>query len=116
MVYAKFGGQTKCIMGNSKIKNEALLLVGFRSGFCSTDHYHGSGPFRYFSLTREIQVERKVFKTWNLLFSSQQYNYSKRNLVLRVHRAPVAQLVEHRAVTREVASSTPDGPTLRVFK
>ena len=22
MVYAKFGGQTKCIMGNSKIENE----------------------------------------------------------------------------------------------
>ena len=31
-------------------------------------------------------------------------------------RAPVAQLVEHRAVTREVVSSTPAGPTLRVFK
>ena len=30
--------------------------------------------------------------------------------------APVAQLVEHRAVTREVVSSTPAGPTLRVFK
>ena len=29
---------------------------------------------------------------------------------------PVAQLVEHRAVTREVVSSTPAGPTLRVFK
>ena len=32
------------------------------------------------------------------------------------NRAPVAQLVEHRAVTREVVSSTPAGPTLRVFK
>ena len=31
-------------------------------------------------------------------------------------RALVAQLVEHRAVTREVVSSTPAGPTLRVFK
>ena len=30
--------------------------------------------------------------------------------------APVAQLVEHRAVTREVVSSTPAGPTLKVFK
>ena len=30
--------------------------------------------------------------------------------------APVAKLVEHRAVTREVVSSTPAGPTLRVFK
>ena len=32
------------------------------------------------------------------------------------HHAPVAQLVEHRAVTREVVSLTPAGPTLRVFK
>ena len=29
-----------------------------------------------------------------------------------INRAPVAQLVEHRAVTREVVSSTPAGPTL----
>ena len=32
------------------------------------------------------------------------------------YRAPVAQLVEHRAVTREVVSSTPAGPSLRVSK
>ena len=32
------------------------------------------------------------------------------------NRAPVAQLVEHRAATRDVVSSTPAGPTLRVFK
>ena len=25
MVYAKFGGQTECIMGNWKIENEGLL-------------------------------------------------------------------------------------------
>ena len=31
-------------------------------------------------------------------------------------RAPVAQFVEHWAVTREVVTSTPAGPTLRVFK
>ena len=30
------------------------------------------------------------------------------------HHAPVAQLVEHWVVTREVVSSTPAGPTLRV--
>ena len=30
--------------------------------------------------------------------------------------APVAQLVGHRVVTREVVSSTPTGPTLRVLK
>ena len=33
-----------------------------------------------------------------------------------VSRAPLAQLVELRAVTREVVSSTPAGPTLRVLK
>ena len=33
-----------------------------------------------------------------------------------IRRAPVAQLVEHRAVMREVGSSTPAGPTLRVLK
>ena len=33
-----------------------------------------------------------------------------------LNRAPVAQLVEHRVVTREVASSTPAGPSLRVLK
>ena len=32
------------------------------------------------------------------------------------YRALVAQLVEHRAVTREVVSSTPTGPSLRVLK
>ena len=36
--------------------------------------------------------------------------------IIAEHRAPVAQLVEHRAVTREVVSSTPAGPTLRVLK
>ena len=32
------------------------------------------------------------------------------------NRAQVAQLIEHRVVIREVVSSTPAGPTLRVFK
>ena len=31
-------------------------------------------------------------------------------------KRPVAQLVEHRVVKREVVSSTPAGPTLRVLK
>ena len=31
-------------------------------------------------------------------------------------RVPVAQLVEHRAIMREVVSSTLAGPTLRVLK
>ena len=33
-----------------------------------------------------------------------------------IYRALVAQLIEHRSVTREVVSSTPVGPTLRVLK
>ena len=33
-----------------------------------------------------------------------------------LYRAPVAQLIEHRVVMQEVVSSTPAGPTLRVFK
>ena len=33
-----------------------------------------------------------------------------------LYRAPVAQSVEHRAAMREVVSSTPAGPTLRVLK
>ena len=34
----------------------------------------------------------------------------------RIYRAPVAQLTEHWVVMREVVSSTPAGPTLRVLK
>ena len=37
-------------------------------------------------------------------------------LYMLLYRAPVAQLIEHRFVTREVVSSTPVGPTLRVLK
>ena len=49
-------------------------------------------------------------------------NYFQSSAILQIHlteipRAPVvAQLVEHRAVTREVVSSTPAGPTLMVLK
>ena len=48
----------------------------------------------------------------NLLFSG----FYEKSDSFALHRALVAQLVEHRAVTREVVSSTPAGPTLRVFK
>ena len=34
----------------------------------------------------------------------------------RINRAPMAQLVERRVVTREVVTSTPAGPTLMVLK
>jgi len=39
-----------------------------------------------------------------------------RMLVNIAHRALVAQLVEHQAVTWEVESPTPAGPTPRVLK
>ena len=38
------------------------------------------------------------------------------NIILSIYSAPVAQLVEHRAVTWEVVSSNPARPTLRVLK
>ena len=41
---------------------------------------------------------------------------SSKGASISLYRALVAQLVEHRAVTLEAASSTPAGPTLRVFK
>ena len=43
-----------------------------------------------------------------------QPEYRKKGNSKQEHRVPVAQLVEHRAVTRKVASSTPAGPSLRV--
>ena len=52
---------------------------------------------------------------WSLTVSTVLYFFLILMLILMFH-APVAQLVEHRAVTREVVSSTPAGPTLRVFK
>ena len=32
MVYAKFGGQTECIMGNSKIENGSIDIVDDKNG------------------------------------------------------------------------------------
>ena len=60
------------------------------------------------------------------VISENDYNYKNRQsmtscsllrlLLLSYYSAPVAQFVEHRAVTREVVSSTPAGPSLRVLK
>ena len=50
---------------------------------------------------------------------SAKINYPTGNSVTKgpiLDRAPVAQLVEHWVVTREVVSSIPAGPTLRVLK
>ena len=46
----------------------------------------------------------------------QVFSLYLRFIILAFHRAPVAQLVEHRAVMQEVVSLTPAGPTLRVLK
>lgn len=40
----------------------------------------------------------------------------KTNSKFHIKKIPVAQLVEHPAVTREVVSSSPVGPILRVLK
>ena len=59
-------------------------------------------------------VARTFF--WNFFVADWQFFVVCLCLLMLMHRAPVAQLVEHRAVTREVVSSTPVGPTLRVFR
>ena len=53
----------------------------------------------------------KVYTTIQPVFVSRKIEQQ-----LNDDRAPVAQLIEHRSVTREVVSSTPVGPTLRVLK
>ena len=50
-------------------------------------------------------------KFWNLNF-----DLLHDLIVWRNYLAPVAQLAEHRAAMREVVSSTPAGPTLKVLK
>ena len=54
----------------------------------------------------EVRLELEVSAYWR--YHGLQYN--------EFNRAPVTQLVEHRAVLREVVSSTPAGPTLGVLK
>ena len=50
------------------------------------------------------------------MFYSRRGNFPAKLGFKIEHRAPVAQLVEHRAAMQGVVSSTPAGPTLRVFK
>ena len=59
-----------------------------------------------------MPVTKPQEKSYHLKSSTRLNHYS----AIILNRAPVAQLVEHWAVTREVVSSTPAGPTLRVFK
>ena len=44
------------------------------------------------------------------------YIHGYYDLTTSFYHVPVAQLVEHQAVMREVMSSTPAGPTHRVLK
>ena len=57
----------------------------------------------------------------NLFYSSFMLHVAiklskKTALNTHTHRAPVVQLDEHRAATREVVSSIPAGPILKVLK
>ena len=66
--------------------------------------------FREFGLYlwKVVIIERKLNK-----FSLTELGWDK---LAWINHAPVAQLVEHWAVTWEVVSSTPAGSTLRVLK
>ena len=59
-----------------------------------------------------VLIDSKLTWKQRILFISSKI----RKALEIISSAPVAQLVEHRAVTREVVSSPPAGPTLRVFK
>ena len=67
-----------------------------------------AGPFPYFfCLSPEkckLRETQKVLKKQNLIFSSQQYNYSKRNLVLQVKGDRSKFAAERRRRRRSVRS------------
>ena len=67
---------------------------------------------RYF---REI-LGNSLHESEVAVFCHDFLNLLKYNQKRLKDRAPVAELDEHRAVTQEVVSSTPAGPTIRVFK
>ena len=76
------------------------------SGVKRTDHETTAPP----------ELKYNAVKIMNQPIDSIHPNHSWSHKTLTKCRAPVAQLVEHQAVTREIVSSTPAGPTLRVFK
>ena len=71
---------------------------------------------RYFScflvLSVALFLVEHVYFSLSVSLHASLYNILK----VQYHSAPVAQLVEHRAVMREVVSSTPAGKRLRVLK
>ena len=80
-------------------------------------------PFRILELsTGRCTYYKKVQKVFQKSVSFGEETRRLNNFQRRSYEcmclwcAPVAQFVEHRAVTRKVVSSTPAGPSLRVLK
>ena len=69
----------------------------------------------YGQFARQSEDQRND-ETWTWLKEGKLKRETESRIIAAQDQAPMAQLVEHRAVTREVVSSTPAGPTLRVFK
>ena len=70
----------------------------------------------YFSPPLYNSLTSKLVKYFALIWFSALPKERFARLAILVDSAPVAQLVEHQVVMREVVSSTPAGPTLRVSK
>ena len=70
--------------------------------------------------TRNAQLVRRLrrmlFEWLNILQFIGQSGFSFNRECSLTGCSPVAQLIEHRLIMREVVSSTPTGPTLRVLK
>ena len=57
-----------------------------------------------------------IFYQMNVYFYEKYTGGEHQDLSITYNRGPVAQWLEHLAVTREVVSTPPAGPTLRVLK
>ena len=69
----------------------------------------------------KLRVKSKCFRCclMRMISNSHVFQFPQFKYIVAFilkNRAPVAQLIEHRTVMREVVSSTPAGPTLRVLK
>ena len=81
------------------------------SGLKCSEHRWEVGVNVHFALLTRTKLIHS-----RLLFVSLEICATWCSLKGMINRAPMAQLVEHRVVTREVVSSTAAGPTLRVLK